>query len=69
MIHVALVSAYPTEAEARAAFEGSTLGAYRGTWVHPTPERPIVHVFTDRTDEELEASGYTRHDGDAEVCR
>lgn len=69
MIHVALVSAYPTEAEACAAIaEGLhtiALGEFRGTpyrgiWIHPTPEHPHVHVFSRAPAERLEAAGWTR---------
>jgi hypothetical protein len=59
VIHVALASAYATEADARAA-TGPALEPYRGIWVHPTPQRPRVHVFADLTDAELEARGWTR---------
>lgn len=62
MTIVTLVSAYPTEAEARdgcAEFGRCDL-PYRGVWVHPTPGRPLVHIFSDRDDEELSAAGWTR---------
>ena len=68
MIHIALVSAYPTEAEARKAVSvGLVMGglagpvpAYRGIWIHPTPEQPLVHVFAEDGDEVLASRGWTR---------
>lgn len=58
MIHVALVSAHPTEAEARALI--GTGAPYLGIWRMPVPEQTPVHVFTDTTAEQLEAAGWTR---------
>lgn len=69
MIHVALVSAYPTEAEARAAIAEElhvvALGAFRGTtyrgiWTMPLPYCGRVHVFTNLDPARLESDGWTR---------
>jgi hypothetical protein len=72
VIHVALVSAYPTEAEARAALADPANYApeyarheasdapYLGVWRMPLPEQTRVHVFADITAEELAATGWTR---------
>lgn len=59
MIHAALVSAYPTEADARADWP-TNLGTYRGIWTPPTPEKPLVHVWSDATDDQLTAAGWVR---------
>lgn len=72
MIHVALVDAYPTEADARAAlsdennyapgyraFAGSD-APYLGIWRTAQPYRAVVHVFTDHTAEQLTAIGWVR---------
>jgi hypothetical protein len=74
MMHVALASAYPTEADARAAlrdkgnyapevraFAGSD-APYLGIWLMPEPYRTAVHVFTDAPAEYLEATGWMRDD-------
>lgn len=58
MIDVALVSARPTETEARALI--GTDAPYLGIWRLPVPEHTRVHVFTDTTAEQLEAAGWTR---------
>lgn len=72
MIHVALASAYATEAEARAALTDPTNYApdyaryaasnapYLGIWTMAAPQNNEVHVFTDLPVEELEAQGWTR---------
>lgn len=58
-IHVALVSAYPTEADARQELD--TGEAYLGIWRCPTPERPEVHVFSDDvTAADLDREGWMR---------
>lgn len=71
MIHVALVSAYPTEASARAGIAedlhvvalGEFRGAkYRGIWRLPEPYGGRVHVFGDETPERLESAGWIRED-------
>lgn len=74
MIHVALVSAYPTEAEGRAALAdpsnyapeyarfAASNAPYLGIWRMPVPERTTVHVFTDAAAEDLEAAGWARED-------
>jgi hypothetical protein len=53
--HAALVSAYPTEAKARAGIardlDNPTLGEYRGIW--RTPMGAIVHLFSDLPTEQL----------------
>ena len=73
MIHVAAVSAYPTEHEARMAIaEGLhviALGQFRGcpylgVWILPPPYEAVVHVFSDDADPaRLEADGWVRSDG------
>lgn len=62
MIHAALVSAYPTEAEARAAFTPPTEAPYRGVWRVPEPYGGRVHMFADLTDtdDQFEDAGWTR---------
>jgi hypothetical protein len=60
VVHVALVSAYPTEDDAREAFSGINLARYRGIWIHPTPEAPAVHVFSDADETEIADAGWTR---------
>lgn len=67
MLHVALVSAFPTRADAAAA-PGTTMtgdAEYLGRWHPPLPgqpERPEVHVFVDdgETAELLERYGWVR---------
>jgi hypothetical protein len=71
VIHVALVSAYPAEAQARAALadpanyapeyarHAASDAPYLGVWRMPVPERTRVHVFADTTAEDLEAIGWT----------
>lgn len=59
IVHAALVSAYPTEADARTAFDTS-LGSYHGIRIHPTPEAPLVHVWSDATDDQLTVAGWVR---------
>lgn len=62
MIHVALVSAYLTEAEARAGIAAATHAPvaveYRGIWRMPEPFGSIVHLFTDRDTEVLTVDGW-----------
>lgn len=67
-IHVALVSAYPTEAEARAAIVAglqplTSDTPYLGIWTMPPPYGGRVHVFADETAERLEDAGWTRELG------
>lgn len=61
MIHIALVSAYPRESDARDGIArdlGSpTLGDYRGVW--RTPMGAIVHLFSDLATGELNRGGLT----------
>ena len=59
MIIVALVSTYPTEAEARVVLTDPDV-PYLGIWRLPVPEHTRVHVFTDTTAEHLEAIGWTK---------
>jgi hypothetical protein len=59
-IHVALVSAYPTEAKARAVIDVPDGAPYHGTWTMPLPYGGRVHVFGDADPERLEAAGWTR---------
>ncbi len=59
-LHVALVSAYLTEAEARAALAGNLSAEpaeYRGVWRMPTPYGSLVHLFSDDGAEDLAAQG------------
>lgn len=69
MIHVALVSAYPTEAQARAGIAeelhvialGQFRGAkYLGVWTMPLPYGGRVHVFGDETADQLHDAGWER---------
>jgi hypothetical protein len=62
-VYVALAEAYPTEADARAAITELSPApaadiAYHGVRVHPTPERPLVHLFADMTDEQVVGQGW-----------
>lgn len=47
MIHIALVSAFPTEAAARASFDYVVTEQYRGIWRVQMPYCGIVHLFSD----------------------
>lgn len=71
MILVALVSAHPTEAEARVALakEHGHEAPYRGIWIHPTPDRPLVHVFSTESPDELEDGGWARPASDGSDTR
>lgn len=65
MIHVALVSAHPTEAEARAEIVAhlqplTENTPYLGIWRMPPPYGSAVHVFGQRDDLGLAAAGWTR---------
>lgn len=71
MIHVALVSAYPTESAARMGIAEElhvvALGEFRGSkylgvWSTPPPYSGVVHVFGDAEPEQLEAAGWTREE-------
>jgi hypothetical protein len=74
VIHVALTSACPTEAAARAALRdgrnyaaeyagfAGTDAPYLGIWRMPEPYRNVLHVFADCTAADLEAHGWTRQD-------
>lgn len=56
---VALVSAYPTEVDARAELPADLSDApYRGLWILPTYERPEVHVFTHQSVPDLLCAGW-----------
>lgn len=58
-LHLALVSAHPTEADAR--LELDTDAPYLGRWITPLPERAEVHVFADDTTAaDLEREGWER---------
>jgi hypothetical protein len=59
VVYVALVDAHPTETDARQALTVWT-GTYHGIWHHPTPERPLVHVFSDATEQQIADAGWTR---------
>lgn len=51
MIHVALTSAYTTEADARRGLVTMPDDTpYLGVWHAPTHERPEVHVFSEEAD-------------------
>jgi hypothetical protein len=62
-IWIASAEVYLSEAEARAAIVADlnppVLGAYCGLWSVPTPERTIVHLFTDCDPAELTAQRWT----------
>ena len=69
MIHIALVTAHPTETDARHALPGLPDNAtYLGTWLLPVHEnlsdRPEAHAFTDNPDEadagDLSRAGWER---------
>lgn len=74
MINVALISAHPTEAEARAALAdpgnyapdyarfAASDAPYLGVW--RLPSGAVVHVFTEMTAEQLTESGLAREEGD-----
>jgi hypothetical protein len=59
-IHVALVGAFPTEAEARDELSCGLgdLPTYRGIWRLPEPYGGIVHVFTDVEPRQLVTAGW-----------
>jgi hypothetical protein len=61
-MQVALVSAYPTEAAARAGIAAECGAApeveYRGIWRLPEPYGGIVHLFADHPAEELTDGGW-----------
>jgi hypothetical protein len=65
-LHLALVSAYPTETEARAAIADDlhVVGCpYLGIWTMPLPYDSRVHVFSDAADVgRLERDGWTKED-------
>lgn len=56
------VSAYPTEADARAVLPESGQAPYLGIWLMPEPWRTPVHVFSDLEPEWFQAEGWTRED-------
>lgn len=70
MIHVALASAYASEAEARAALGdpgnyapdyarfAASEAPYLGVWRMPEPHRTAVHVFTDVAPRDLLDAGW-----------
>jgi hypothetical protein len=63
VIHVALVSAYPTEAAARTGIAADRkcdepFPEYRGIWRLPEPYGGLVHLFSDDTTEALAAQGW-----------
>lgn len=63
MIIVVLVNAHREEADARAAMaaeHGHGDLPYMGVWVHPTLDRPLVHIFSTLTADELEDAGWSR---------
>lgn len=61
MIYAALVSAYPTEADARRAPTSMPeTTPYLGVWYAPTAEQPKVHVFSEDDDaDDLRRAGWT----------
>lgn len=59
-LHAALVSAHPTEDDARSAFEIAPHEPYRGIWQAPAPYNGIAHVFSDADDETLQRAGWRR---------
>lgn len=60
--HVALISAYPTQTDARTRIPTISDLPYAGIWTLPLPYGGTVHVFTTTTAEDLEAHGWTRED-------
>jgi hypothetical protein len=71
VIHVALVSTYPTETTARMGIAEDlhvvALGQFRGCpylgiWTMPQPYVGRVHVFSDEAAERLDAAGWTKED-------
>jgi hypothetical protein len=67
VIHVALASTHPTEADARAAAGAGTNlqplytdTPYLGIWHLPGPDRTRVHVFSDHPAEMLTRAGWTQ---------
>jgi hypothetical protein len=62
-LYVALVSAYPTEADARPAIDEMPDGTpYLGTWRAPWPDAALVHMFSHASAEQLERAGWARED-------
>lgn len=57
MIHVSLVSAYPTEAAARAGL-GDLSEQYRGIWRMPQPYGGVVHLFCNEETDVLVTMGW-----------
>lgn len=61
-MHLALVSAYATEKDARAGLAqlpgDLQLGEYQGIWRTPAPYGGIVHLFTDEAPEVLMERGW-----------
>jgi hypothetical protein len=60
MIDVALVSAYPDETAARAAFDDPPTSKYLGVWKAPEPYNGVVHLFSDVDPADFVASGWER---------
>lgn len=62
LIHLALVEAFPTEADVREAMASTNGVPYRGVQTHPTPTRSLIHVFSRRAPEQIESAGWGRTD-------
>lgn len=59
-LHVALISACPTEAQARDHL--GTNDPYLGVWRLPEPYGGVVHIFGHTDTQQLENFGWTRED-------
>lgn len=67
VIIVVLASEAQTEDDARECLTTNRIAAdeirtYRGLWRPPTPERPLVHLFTDRPNQLMIAAGWRPDD-------
>lgn len=60
LIAVAAVLDYRTEAAARKALGANGRLPYQGIWIQPTPQAPLVHVFTWASAERIEQAGWRR---------
>jgi hypothetical protein len=60
IIAITAILDYRIEAAARKALAGHGQLPYRGVWIRPIPEEPLVHVFTWATTERIEQAGWRR---------